>query len=70
MVWCSSPVAVTYTSDMGIVLSKESLNIQANIEGAFTMKRVHDMTRTYSEMHRADKYSQFTYIIGSDWVNG
>ena len=40
------------------VMSKEFLDIQANIECRFTLKRVHDMIRTYSQMYRTDKYSQ------------
>ena len=44
----SSPVAVTSPSDFAPVSSKEFLDIQATIECGFTLKRVHDMTRTYS----------------------
>ena len=29
----------------------------------FTLKGVHDMTRTYSQIHRTDKYSQYSSII-------
>ena len=36
----SSPVAVTSTSDMAPVLSKEFLDIQDNIECGFILKRV------------------------------
>ena len=32
------------------VSSKEFLDIQANIECRFTLKRVHDMIRTYSQL--------------------
>ena len=39
------------------------LDIQATIECAFTLKRVRDMTRTYSQMHRTDKYSEHSSII-------
>ena len=42
------PVAVTKTSDFASVLSKEFLEIQATIECGFTLKRVCDITRTYS----------------------
>ena len=31
------------------------LDIQATIECGFTLKRVRDMIRTYSQMHRTDK---------------
>ena len=59
----SSPVAVTKPSDFPTVLSKEFLDIEATIECGFTLKRVRDMTRTYSQMHRTDKYSQLSSII-------
>ena len=38
----------TYISDFAPASSKEFLDIQANIECGFTLKRVRDMTRTYS----------------------
>ena len=43
-----SPVAVTSPSDFAPASSKEFLDIQATIECGFTLKRVHDMTKTYS----------------------
>ena len=52
------------------VSSKEFFDIQANIACGFTLKRIHDMTRTYSQMHHTDKYSQFSSIIWSVWLNG
>ena len=48
MVLGSSPVAVTSPSDFAPALSKEFLDIQATTECEFTVKRVGDMTRTYS----------------------
>ena len=48
MVECSSPVAVTSPSDFAPASSKEFLDIQATIECGFTLKRVRDMTKTYS----------------------
>ena len=33
-----------------------------------TLKRLLDMTRTYSEMHPTDKYSQ--HMIWPVWLNG
>ena len=36
------------TSDFAPALSKDFLDIQATIEYGFTLKRVRDMTRTYS----------------------
>ena len=49
MVLGSSPVAVTSPSDFAPASSKEFLDIQATIECGFTLKRVRDMTRTYSQ---------------------
>ena len=45
----SSPVAVTSPSDFAPASSK-FLDIQATIDCGFTLKRVRDMTRTYSQM--------------------
>ena len=45
----SSKVAVTLTSDIAPDSSKESIDIQATIECGFTLKRVRDMIRTYSQ---------------------
>ena len=53
----SRPVAVTQTSDFAPVSSKKFLEIQPTVECGFTLKRVHDRIRTYSQMHRTDKYS-------------
>ena len=47
-----------------------TLDIQATIECGFTLKRVRDMIRTYSQMHRTDKYSQHSSIIWPVWLNG
>ena len=49
MVLGSSPVTVTSPSDFAPASSKEFLNIQATVECGFTLKRVSDMTRTYSD---------------------
>ena len=48
MVLGSSPVAVTSPSDFAPASRKEFLDIQATIKCGFTLKRVRDMTRTYS----------------------
>ena len=50
MVLDSSPVAVTSPSDLAPASSKEFLDIQATIECRFTLKRVRDMIRTYSQL--------------------
>ena len=70
MVLGSSPVAVTSPSDFAPASSKEFLDIQATIECGFTLKRVRDMTRTYSQKHRRDKYSEHSSIIWPVWPNG
>ena len=49
--------------------NKKFLDIQANVECGFTLKRVRVMTRTYSQLHFKDKYSQFGSIIWSIWPN-
>ena len=66
----SNPVAVTSLSDFAPASSKEFLVIQATIECGFTLKRVRDMIKTYSQMHRTDKYSQHSSIIWAAWLNG
>ena len=40
-------------------LSKEFLDILAAIEFGFTLKRVRDMTRAYSQIDRTNKYSKY-----------
>ena len=53
MVLGSSPVAVNSPSDFAPASSKEFLVIQATIQCGFTLKRVRDMTRTYSHHNMA-----------------
>ena len=67
MVKGSGPVAVTSTLDIATFLSKEILDIQANIECGFTLKRERDKRKTYSQMNSKDNYSQFNLIIWSVW---
>ena len=50
-----NPIAVTKTSDIGPVCSKEFLDIQETIECKFTLKCMCDMRITCSQMHRTDK---------------
>ena len=53
------------------VSSKGFLNIQATItECGFTLKHIRDMIRTYSQMHRTDKYSQHSSVIWPVMLNG
>ena len=66
----SSPFAVTSPSNFVPASSKEFLDIQATVECGFTLKRVRDMTRTYSQIHRTDKYSEHGSIIWPVWPNG
>ena len=66
----SSPIAVTYTSDLVSASSKEFLDVQATIECGFSLKRVRDMTRTYIQVHRTDKYSEPNLIIWPVWPSG
>ena len=47
--YLSNPVAVTSPSDFAPASSKEFLDIQATIECGFTLKRVRDMIKTYSQ---------------------
>ena len=49
MVVGSSPGAVTSHSDFAAASSNEFFEIQATIECGFTLKRVRDMARTYSQ---------------------
>ena len=59
----SSPVAVTEISYLGLLSSKEFLEIQSTVEYWFTLKGVRHMIRTYNQMHGTDKYSQHISII-------
>ena len=43
------PVAVTYTSHIVLVTSKDFLDIHATIESRFTLKVIRDMIITYSQ---------------------
>ena len=44
-------------------ISEALINSDLSIECGLTLKRVCDMIRTYSQMHRTDKYSQHSSII-------
>ena len=72
----SSPLAVPSTSDFAPATSKESFFIQATIECRFTLKRIRDMTRTYSQMHRqintqntAHSFGQFAQRVEFSFTN-
>ena len=49
---------------------QEFRDIQAITECGFTLKRVRDMIKKYSQMHRTGKYSQHSSIIWPVWLNG
>ena len=66
----SSLVAVTETLDMAPGLGENFLHSQAFIELGITLKCIRDMIRTYSQMHRTDKYLQHTSIIWPILING
>ena len=51
-------------------LEIQFLDIQTTIECGFTLKRVPDMIRTYSQTHRTDKYSKHSSTIWSVWLHG
>ena len=65
----SSLAAVTSTSDIVPVSNKKFLDIQATIECGFTMNRLRDMLRIYSQLQRTDKYSQHRSIDWPVWLN-
>ena len=65
----SSPIAIAQTSGFVSVSSKEILDIQVTIVCGFTLKRLRDMIRTYTQMHRTDKCSQQSLIIWPFWLN-
>ena len=62
--------AITLTSDILPVLSKEFLDIQATMECGFTLKHVSDMIKTYCQIHRKDKYSEDSSINWPLWLHG
>ena len=58
----ASPVPVNKLSDIAPVLSKEILDTQKNIECGFSLKCAPDMTRTYCQVQRTDKCSQYSSV--------
>ena len=51
--------------------ARSSLIFRQTIESRFTLKRVREMIKTFSQMHRTDKYSQRSSIICRPaWLNG
>ena len=68
--WVRIPLQSLKISYIVPVASKEFLDIQASIECGFTLKHVCDVIRTYSQMHRTDKYSEHSSITWPIWLNG
>ena len=64
------PFSISFCFYIAPVSSKEFLNIQATLECEFSLKCIRDMIRTYSQMHRTDKYSQHSSVIWPVWLNG
>ena len=50
-------------------LQQEFHQIEVTIECGFTLKSLREMIRTYSEVHRTDKYSGDSFIVCSVWPN-
>ena len=65
MVVGSRLVAVTYTSDFAPVSRNEIINIQTTTDYGFNLKIVHDMTKTYRQMHSKDKHSHLSSLVWS-----
>ena len=63
MVVGSSLIPVTWTLDIVPVLSKELLVILATTEYEFTLKRVGDITRTYSTMKLYPSQSRAKVLV-------
>ena len=49
---------------------KHTVKCTTQREFGFTLKRVRDMTRTYSQMHHTNQPFQHSSIVGSVWLNG
>ena len=63
VVGSNPPNAITYTSDFMPASRKEFPEIKATTDCGFTLKCQCNMIRTYSQVHRTDKYSQHSSII-------
>ena len=53
-----------------LLWAKSSLTFRQTIACRFTLKPVHNMIITYSQMRRTDKFSQHSSIIKPVWVSG
>ena len=65
----NSPTLLPNLSEK-IKLKRSYKSSDCNLECGFTLKRVCDMTRTYSQMHRTDKHSEHSSIIWQIRPNG
>ena len=70
LIYKLSGSAVTKTSDIPLVSSNKFLGIQVTIECGFTLKRICDIIRTYSQIHCTDKHFQHSSIIWPVSLNG
>ena len=59
----SKLLQLTATSDFAPASSKEFLDIQATIECGFTLKRVRDMIRTYSQFKNSILCTFFSMLL-------
>ena len=69
LVILAKTVANTWTSDFAPASCKKFLEIQRTIDFGFTPKYVRDITKTYSQMHRTEGYSEHSSITQPVWPN-
>ena len=50
--------------------ARSSFTFRQTIECGFHLKLVHHVTISYSHMHRTHKYSQYSLMLWSVWLNG
>ena len=65
-----SPLAFTQPWHFGMPRARSSLTLKQLESVDSLWKRVRDITRTCSQMHRTDKYSEHSSIIWLVWPNG
>ena len=67
---CILKIKKQIPSDVVFPFSFWKVTLTEIIECGVTLKRVCDITKTYSQMPRTDKYSQHNSIIWPVWLNG
>ena len=67
---CILEIEKQIPSDVVFPFSFRKVTLTEIIECGVTLKRVCDITKTYSQMPRTDKYSQHNSIIWPVWLNG